>query len=225
MSNGVWCGTHTVRARIRSRPLITRFSFRRIHSMTRIPGELLHPVRRESPLSGIEQHEYLERHDPSNIIEHDSVYHLWFTEHPPEDGFIGTYVNHATSRNGQHWEMRTHVLADGNPGEWDSKGALTAYVVPEDGRYVMFYTGVGDSYVDSNQDKRGIGYAVAESQVGVAIADTLTGPYVKYHENPLFRGHALSAWAHRSGVSWGVDTLPTKPRQIVRIDCNMVVAK
>lgn len=30
----------------------------------------------------------------------------------------------------------------------------------------MFYTGVGDSYIDSNQDKRGIGYAVANLPYG-----------------------------------------------------------
>lgn len=182
-----------------------------------IPRELLSPNKRDTPLIGLGQDEYLERHDPSNIIEVDGTYFLWYTEHPPEDGFIGTYVQLATSTDGLHWTVEGTALRAGNPGHWDSKGALTTYVVPWGGSYTMFYTGADGEWDelccdDANVVRRDgrwwlyykgrrIGSRPSESQIGVAIADELTGPYRKHPENPLFRGHALSAWVHRSGVA------------------------
>lgn len=40
-----------------------------------------------------------------------------------------------------------------------------------------------------------------ETRIGVAVADQITGPYRKHPANPLFAGHAFSAWRHGDGVA------------------------
>ena len=210
--------------------------------------------RKNVETTGIGQHQRLERHDPSNIIRYRGKYYLWYTEHPPEDGFIDTYVQCATSPDGYDWTVQGTALDKGGPSDPDALGALTSYVVPHDGRFYMFYTRVPADFVNAHKSLRGIGYAVADtpngpwrkqpetilwpgedswdnlccddanllyrdgkwwlyykgrtlgdsprdSQVGVAIADKLAGPYRKHSANPLFKGHAFAAWNHDSGVA------------------------
>jgi hypothetical protein len=41
----------------------------------------------------------------------------------------------------------------------------------------------------------------SDTRIGVALADQITGPYRKHPANPLFAGHAFSAWVHRDGVA------------------------
>ena len=219
-----------------------------------VPPELRNATRRMVEIEGIGQDRVLERHDPSNIIRYKGNYYLWYTEHPPEDGFIGTYVQWAASPDGYRWTVHGTALAKGGPGDPDEKGALTSYVVPHNGRYYMFYTRVPGDFVSAHTSKRGIGYAVADtpdgpwvkqkpaiilpgentwddlccddanvlyrdgkwwlyykgrtlgdrpgdSQIGVAISEKPTGPYHKHPANPLFKGHAFSAWVHRDGVA------------------------
>ena len=37
--------------------------------------------------------------------------------------------------------------------------------------------------------------------MGVALANEIQGPYRKHAANPLFAGHAFSAWVHGQGVA------------------------
>jgi len=53
------------------------------------------------------------------------------------------------------------------------------------GKWLMYYKGA----------KRG-----QPTDNGVAIADSLTGPYKKYHKNPLLRGHGHFAWRYKHGI-------------------------
>jgi hypothetical protein len=204
----------------------------------------------------------LERHDPSNIIRYNDTYYMWFTEHPKgTDGWHDCYMVLATSKDGYDWTIQGKAIGQGKKGDWDEKSALTAYVVPHDGKYYFFYTGAGPDFTDRATSKTGIGYAVADTpdgpwekcpepilwpsddeweylsnddtniiyregkwwlyfkgkprgtdqygtRIGLATSDNLTGPYVKHPENPLFDGHALTAWVHRNGVAamsgWGI---------------------
>ena len=141
-----------------------------------IPPELLDPEKKRVEITGIGQDRVLERHDPSNVIRHDGKYYVWYTEHRPGVGFIDTYVQRATSQDGYHWEVQGKALGKGKPGDWDEKGALTCYVVSWQGRFYMFYTGVGANFVDAHHSKRGIGYAVAESP---------DGPWAKQEDQPI----------------------------------------
>lgn len=220
----------------------------------RIPRELLDAAREPFVIDEFVSPEN-ERHDPSNIIRYDDKYYIWFTEHPKgSSGWAGCYMMYATSADGYDWKIQGKAIDAGGPESWDAKGALTAYVVPHDGRFYLFYTGVGPDFVDRQSSKTGIGYAVADTpdgpwqkcdapilwpsndeweylnnddtniifregkwwlyfkgrprtgdhrktKIGLAISDNLTGPYEKCPENPLFDGHALTAWVHRDGVA------------------------
>lgn len=146
---------------------------------TGIPPELRNATRKTVEMEGIGQDKILERHDPSNIIRYNEKYYLWYTEHLPDDPFIDTYVQLATSADGYKWTVQGTALDKGNPGDPDEQGALTSYVVPHEGRFYMFYTRVPGSFRNANESKRGIGFAVA---------DTPDGPWVKQPETILWPG-------------------------------------
>ncbi|MGD2175455.1 MAG: family 43 glycosylhydrolase [Candidatus Brocadiaceae bacterium] len=222
-----------------------------------VPSELRTARKVRAETTGLERDPSVERHDPSNVIRHGGRYHFWFTEHPAAtSGFREGYIRRATSEDGTHWTLHGTAYAGGRAGEWDEQTALTSYVVPQRGRFYMFYTGVPAEFEDHQTDRRGIGYVVAnsvdgpwrkeanepllwpgedgawdelccddanliyrerrwwlyykgrrkgddpnDSRIGVAFADELTGPYEEYPHNPVFIGHALTAWVHRQGVA------------------------
>jgi len=145
-----------------------------------IPPELKNAKKERVEITGLGQHESLERHDPSNIIRYDGKYYVWYTEHKLGSGWLNTpYIQYATSKDGYHWEIQGTALSKGKPGDWDEKGVLTSYVVPFEGRFYLFYTGLGPDFVDPERSKKGIGYAVAESP---------DGPWIKSKHPVLWPG-------------------------------------
>ncbi|MCP5116109.1 MAG: hypothetical protein GY953_35225, partial [bacterium] len=54
------------------------------------------------------------------------------------------------------------------------------------GKWYMYYKGL-----------RGVGIP---TQNGVAIADSVTGPYVKYEGNPILKGHGHFCWRYKHGI-------------------------
>ena len=82
------------------------------------------------------------------------------------------------------------VLRTGKPGEWDSGRVDDACLIVRGGKYWLYYKG------------RQLGLSPAETKMGLAIADTPTGPYVKYKSNPvLASGHEVCVWPHREGIA------------------------
>ena len=223
----------------------------------RIPPELRSPTKTVVPITGLDKTPEMENHDPSNIILHNGMYYLWYTEHHQDtDGFINCFIKYATSPNGLHWQVRGIALEKGEPHNPDAQGVLTTYIVPSGGKYFMFFLAVGPEFQDPEISQRGIWLAEADSPdgpwikhldtpilwpgdvgtwdelccddpnviyrsgkwwlyykgrkvgshpmdsfTGLAQAELITGPYVKYRENPLMTGHAGSAWVHRNGVA------------------------
>ena len=216
-----------------------------------VPPELLSVDKKKLRISEFISSD-VERHDPSNIIRHNGKYYLWWMEHPRgTGGWKAGYIPWATSEDGYRWAVQGVALTKDAPGAWDELAVLAPYVVPNAGKFYMFYSGA------SKRDwpKRGMGFAVADtpdgpwkkhekpilwpgddgawddmivadvniilyrsqwlfyykgrtmgdrsgdSQVGMAISDNLTGPYTRHSANPLFKGHAFSAWVHRNGVA------------------------
>lgn len=142
----------------------------------KIPEELRDAAKEE-----VEIREFIssedERHDPSNILKLNGKYYVWFTEHTNKirGWYSNSCIKYATSIDGYDWKIQGVAISGGNKGEWDEKGTLSAYVVPLDDKYYMFYTGVGPEFEDRLKDKTGIGYVVA---------DNLEGPWIK-HNKPI----------------------------------------
>ncbi len=83
------------------------------------------------------------------------------------------------------------VLAPSNdPKAWDSNINDDAHVIKRDGKYWLYYKG----------HPRGRQWFL--TQQGVAIADKIEGPYVKYEGNPVIKsGHCVCVWPHAGGVA------------------------
>jgi len=68
---------------------------------------------------------------------------------------------------------------------WDSDRALNPRHVYLNGKWFMYYKG---------------GRSGMPTENGVAIADTITGPYRKYEGNPLMKGHGHFCWRYKHGM-------------------------
>jgi beta-xylosidase len=133
-----------------------------------IPPELLSPKQVITETKGLPEDD---NHDPSNIIYHNGKYYLWYTQHvitpnQPYDHFADTRIDLVTSRDGIHWEYGGVAIEKGEEGELDEGGALTAYVVPYNGKFYMFYSAIPGHFKTGTVCRRGITAAVADSPEG-----------------------------------------------------------
>jgi len=76
-----------------------------------------------------------------------------------------------------------------DPTHFDSMRVDDSCLVVRDGRFWMYYKG------------RQSGRTPGQTKMGLAIADSPTGPYVKYSDQPVLdSGHEICVWPHGSGV-------------------------
>ncbi len=131
------------------------------------------------------------------VLIAEGRYYLFYTavpkpfrqEHPPTPTAIGVGI--ADSPDGP-WRRfdGNPILRVGPPGAWDSCRVDDACLIVRKGRYWMYYKG------------RQQGLSPAETKMGLAIADSPTGPYQKHPENPVLNsGHEVCVWPHREGVA------------------------
>ena len=132
--------------------------------------------------------------EQANVVFHQGRFYL-FTEVWSTD--IETY--------GQRAVGITCLVADSPAGPWTKPSDIDVLVKPEmdgeswdsrrvlnprhvylDGKWFMYYKGAGRP---GNPTRN-----------GVAIADTITGPYRKYEGNPLMVGHGHFCWRYKHGM-------------------------
>ena len=75
-----------------------------------------------SPRLGVEKD--VMRRDPSDIINVDSTYYVWYTKGAESGGYNGT-VWYATSPDGHAWTEQSEALALGEEGTWDGQSVFT----------------------------------------------------------------------------------------------------
>ncbi len=150
-----------------------------------IPAELAAPNKRVTPTTGLEGPPDSDNHDPSNVIYHDGLFHLWFTGHrEPYCPFRNSFVEYATSADGIAWRRHGIVLEARDAEHWDNGGVLTAFVVPQVDRFYMFYTGVGADF-DGAESPRFI---------GCAVADNPAGPWSRDKDNIVLSPDSAGNW-------------------------------
>lgn len=77
-----------------------------------------------------------------------------------------------------------------DPKAWDSHIVDDAHVIRRDGKYWLYYKG------------HPAGKAWYLTQQGVAFADNIEGPYVRYAGDPVIQsGHCACVWPHGTGVA------------------------
>ena len=74
------------------------------------------------------------------VVAGDDGWTLYYHTLDPRRGFC---VGVATSDDGRRWRKRGEVLGPGAPGAFDEQGAATRTVIRHEGRWLMFYEGVG----------------------------------------------------------------------------------
>ena len=142
-----------------------------------VPPELKTPNYRIRPVSGIGYDPEVERQDPSNVIKVADTYYVWYTQRNTGVHGYASTIFYAASNDGVWWHDRGQALGKGRSGEWDSFGVITPYVAVADGRYYLYYTGTSDARpFRPNGTLRHIGVAVAESP---------DGPWLKFSGNPV----------------------------------------
>ncbi|MHC4252340.1 MAG: family 43 glycosylhydrolase, partial [Planctomycetota bacterium] len=88
---------------------------------------------------------------------------------------------------------------EGNPvlspdeGAWDSLIVDDTHVIVREGKCWLYYKGGHRTIKPS------------DTEWGLALADSPTGPYVKHGANPLIGGHTVCVWPHWSGIAAFVD--------------------
>jgi len=129
--------------------------------------------------------------EQANVLHHKGRFYLFaegWTSNTKRYGQLnaGIICLAADSPEGP-WKQVGDILvkpvADGR--SWDRMMVLNPRHVHINGKWHMYYKGKG----------RGVG-----TENGLAIADSLTGPYTKYKENPLLWGHGHFCWRYKHGM-------------------------
>ncbi len=77
-----------------------------------------------------------------------------------------------------------------DPDDWDYDMVNNPHVVYFDGKWFIYYKSRNMKRAGSNA-----------TLTGVAVAESITGPYMKYHNNPVFEGHGVFTWVYRGGIT------------------------
>ena len=77
-----------------------------------------------------------------------------------------------------------------NPEDWDYDMMNNPYPLYYKGKWFIYYK-------SRNEELSGSGRTLQ----GVAVANNITGPYVKFKDNPICDGHGSFVWAWRGGIT------------------------
>lgn len=130
------------------------------------------------------------RRDPSDIIKVGDRYYVWYSRVEREqtetgrDGYPSGYqatVWYAVSRDeGRTWTERGEAVGRGTGGAFDAHGCFTPNILVWRGRYYLYYTAVAKGF-DNHEFAD-----VNRTAIGVAVADSPSGPWTKVSERPVF---------------------------------------
>lgn len=126
-------------------------------------------------LSGVGEEKGVMRRDPSDVIQINGVYYVWYSKGPISPGYDAT-VWYATSADGIDWTEQGMAVGKGEAGTWEGGSVFTPNILVAEGRYWLFYTGTSRSYYDKPFNP--------DSKIGIAVADSPDGPWEKLESNP-----------------------------------------
>lgn len=121
------------------------------------------------------------RRDASSIITVDGTYYVYYSRATGKTYGFGTgdpekkvfpwdktEVWYATSTDGWEWKEQGLAVGRGPAGNYDDRSVFTPEVLVHEGKYILVYQTVKAPYVNR-----------VKNQVGMAIADSPKGPFVK----------------------------------------------
>jgi Glycosyl hydrolases family 43 len=144
-----------------------------------------------SPAVGLGVQNGVSRRDPSDVIKVGPTYYVWYTkivagEQGYPSGYAGT-VWYATSPDGRRWTEQGEAVGKGGKGAWDEHGVFTPNILASGGHYYLFYTGVPRPF--RNQFE-----SATPTAIGVAVADSPRGPWIRFRGNPVLKPGKPGQW-------------------------------
>jgi len=121
-----------------------------------------------------------------------------FRSRGPEGTLRHIGIAVAEDPHGPWRKFESNPVLSPDAGRWDSLIVDDAHVILRYGKHWMYYKG-GHRTIPP-----------AQTQWGLAVADRITGPYVKSEHNPLIGGHTVCVWPHRGGIAALVDSAGTE---------------
>ena len=129
--------------------------------------------------------------EQANVLMHEGRFYL-FSEalttntEKYQQKHAGIVCLVAEAPEGPWKQVGDLMLRPENDGKsFDSEAVVNPCHIFFEGKWFMYYKGCKDGEPTKN---------------GVAIADSLTGPYRKYGNNPLLLGHGQFAWRYKHGI-------------------------
>lgn len=126
----------------------------------------------------------------ANITVYGSTFYLFYTGVDKEFGISHSlrYVGYAISDSPcGPWERCSKPIFGPSGKGFDEDSADDVTMLYRDNKFWMYYKGMYPG-LDGNKSK-----------TGVAFADNITGPYIRYKNNPLITGHAFAIWPYKNG--------------------------
>lgn len=137
-----------------------------------------------SILKGLEPENGVCRRDPSDIINVDGTYFVWYTKTEKQYSGYNASIWFATSIDGETWQERGEALPRGSLGSWDEFSVFTPNILKASGNYYLFYTGVkptpaNPERIFENNNETDI------TAIGIAVSDDPNGPFVRVSQKPI----------------------------------------
>lgn len=127
----------------------------------------------------------------ANVTLWQGKYHMFYTGVDREytyshfNRYCGIAV--ADTPNGPFVRYEGNPVIGPSGIGWDEDSADDVTVFEHNGMFRLYYKG-------SNP-----GYTSDDTQIGLAVSDSITGPYKRYEGNPINKGHAFAIWKYKHG--------------------------
>ena len=149
------------------------------------PPELRPLAFRFSAAEGIGHEPGCTRRDPSDVIEVDGTWYVWYTKiYGKASGYWGTVWYAESEDSGLTWTERGEALGTGNAGAFDSQAVFTPNIIAADGKFYLYYTGVrptpgrSDGIFENNSTSD-------ITAIGVAVSGSPNGPFRRIDDSPV----------------------------------------
>jgi predicted GH43/DUF377 family glycosyl hydrolase len=136
-------------------------------------------------LEGIGFEKGITRRDPSDVIDVDGIYYVYYTKvigRAP--GYWGDIWVASSNDKGYTWKEERQVVGLGQKGTFDSQAVFTPNIIRSNGKYYLFYTGVkptpgrSDGEFENNS-------TTDITALGLAVSDNPTGPFERHSTEPI----------------------------------------
>lgn len=136
-------------------------------------------------VSGIGTEPPFTRRDPSDVIEVDGKYYVWYTKvKDVTPGYWGTIWYAVSEDEGRSWTEKGEALGTGPEGAFDSHAVFTPNILYEQGKYYLFYTAVKPTPGNAEQAFEN-NSETDITAIGVAVADSPDGPFARISDQPV----------------------------------------